>query len=251
MLATCSGMHAAGGPGPGVMIGTEREVMRRIGLYGGILSCMLIIACATAVAAVPVGPLPGPAGPAVPGAQGMGEIIKPGTVLTYEAMLSSITTDRYGVSGQSLVASFDWVIQVEEASEGYYAGTAEIVPRSGTVAGQVYRWSYTEGQQNPDWYGPPLWVDPTAPVESAGTYGRGTWQLLGDPIGMTVPAPMFPEQAVNQMQTTDPGTLRFMVYDVDYGVVRMYSEKTSDSFMSFWLRSLDEGLTVPFGGLAP
>lgn len=244
-------MQAADGPGPGVMIGTEREVMQRIGLYGGTLFCILIIACATTVAAVPVGPPPGPVGPGIPGAQGMAEIIKPGTVLTYEAMLSSITTDRYGVSSQSLVASFDWVIRVEEASEGYYAGTAEIVPHSGTVTGQVYRWSYTEGQQNPDWYGPPLWIDPAAPVESAATYGRGTWELLGHSPGTTVPFPGSPEQVVNQMQTTDPGTQRFMVYDVDYGVVRMYSEKTSDSFMSFWLRSTDEGLTGPFGGLVP
>ena len=68
---------------------------------------------------------------------------------------------------------------------------------------------------------------------------------------MTVPTPMFPEQTVNQMQTTDPGTLRFIVYDVDYGVVRMYSEETSEYFMSFWLRSSDEGLTGPFGGIVP
>ena len=222
--------------------------MQKMLLSGGILLSILIVTCVSAVTAVPVGPPQIPGGPT---ASGMENIIKPGTILTYDAYVSEITTDRYGVSGQSLLASFDWVIRVEEASGGCYAGTAEIVPRSGTVTGQVYQWSYTEGQQNPDWYGPPLWVDPRAPAESAGTYGRGTWQLLGNPIGLTVPTPMFPEQTVNQMQTTDPGTLRFIVYDVDYGVVRMYSEETSEYFMSFWLRSSDEGLTGPFGGLVP
>lgn len=224
--------------------------MQKMLLRGSILLSILIVTCAFAVTAVPVGPPQIPGGPA---ASGMENIIKPGTVLTYDASISRITTDQYGISSQSPVASFDWVVKVEEASGGRYAGTAELIPRSHAITGGVYRWSYTEGQQNPDWFGPPLWVDPRAPAESAGTYGKGTWQLLGDPMGLKMPNPLTGvEQSVNQMQTTGPGNLRYISYDTDYGTVLLYTEKTDQYFMSFWFRSLNEGgLTGPFGGIVP
>lgn len=226
--------------------------MRRELLLCGILASILIVACAPAVTAAAVGPVM-PRDPVGPTASRMGNVIKPGTVLTYDASISRITTDQYGMSSQSYVTGFDWVIRVEEASGGRYAGTAEIVPRSAGMTGGVYRWSYVEGQQNPDWYGPPLWVDPGAPAESAGSYGSSTWQLLGDPRGLRMPNPSTGvEQSVNQMQTVGPGVLRYISYDTDYGTVLLYSEKTDQYFMSFWFRSLNEGgggLTGPFGGM--
>ncbi|WP_292490311.1 hypothetical protein [Methanoculleus sp. 10] len=227
--------------------------MQKTLLRGSILLSILIVTCASAVTAVPVGPPQIPGGPAGPTASGMENIIKPGTILTYDAYVSEITTDQYGISSQSPVVSFDWVVKVEEASGGHYAGTAELIPRSGTVESQVHRWSYIEGQQNPDWYGPPLWVDPGSPAESAGTYGKGTWQLLGDPMGLKMPNPFTgTEQSVNQMEMRGPGIRRYISYDTDYGTVLLYTEKTDQYFMSFWSRPLNAGgLTGPFGGLVP
>ena len=225
------------------------RMVRRVSLFSGLLISILIT-CAPAVMAAPVMPQI-TAGPAPPTTSGMGDIIKPGTVLTYDVLLSRITIDQYGVQSQSHVAGFDWVIRVEEASGGNYAGTVEVVPRSGPVESQVYQWSYAEGQQNPGWYGPPLWVDPAMPAESTGTYGEGTWQLLGDPRGLKMPGIDGVEQSVNQMQTTGPGSLQYISYDTDYGTVLLYSEKTSMYFISFWFRSQDQGggdLLGPFGG---
>ncbi len=227
--------------------------MQRALLFYGILAGILIATCASTVTAVPIGLPQVPGDPVGPTVSGMANNIKPGTVLEYDASISEIATDRYGISSQSPVMSFDWIIKVEEASGGCYTGTAEIVSRGGSVNNQVYRWSYVEGQQNPDWFGPPLWVDPAAPAKSAGTYGNGTWQLLGDPRGLKMPNPFTGgEQSVNQMEMRGSEIRRYISYDTDYGTVLLYTEKTDRYFMSFWFRPLNAGgLTGPFEGLIP
>ncbi len=101
----------------------------------------------------------------------------PGLVLVYDYYLTDINQIARGgdfVRGE-------WVTEVQEQSQDGWIGTTQM-RTTANPDGAVTEWEYIQGQ-DPNWEGPPLYVDLQNPANTNGGMGA-MWTVVGPSTSM-------------------------------------------------------------------
>lgn len=165
-----------------------------------------------------------------------GAFPSPGLSLTYD----------YTVVGSQIVQGGDfvrgeWVMQINEQSQNGWIG-ATYSQSTVNPEWSVVEWEYNPLNNDPNWVGPPLYVDPQNPTSAPGSHGL-MWELIG-PAPITGPSTSGSANLwVMRAKDREQGVEIALTYDRYTGLVDGYNVAVPNQVTTWQFRSIQQSDT--------